>query len=156
MKFKIRSAKMSDVKAIYQLINYYANRKEMLPRSLNDIYENLPEFVVAEANKKLVACCALHIAWEDLAEVKALAVRPDYQGKGIGAALVRECEKRARKYEVKRVFALTFKPEFFKKLSYQITTRDSLPHKIWGECIHCPMFPDCGEIPVIKNLSPKS
>jgi len=152
MKVKIRSARISDVKAIHQLINYYANRKEMLPRSLNDIYENLPEFVVAEVDKKLVGCCALHIAWEDLAEVKALAIRPDYQGKGLGSRLVRECEKRAKKYEIRRVFALTFKPKFFQKLSYQIISRDELPHKIWGECIHCPMFPDCGEVPVRKNL----
>lgn len=152
---KIRSARVSDVKAMHALIGHYAERKEMLPRPINDLYENIQEFFVAEDKKKIVGCCALHISWEDLAEVKALAVADDYHHRGIGTKLVLACHKKARELEVKKTFALTFKPQFFLKLGYTKIPREKLPHKIWGECVRCPLFPDCGEIPLIRGLSVK-
>lgn len=152
---KIRSAKVTDVKAMHALIGYYAERKEMLPRPVNDIYENIQEFVVAEDKGKVVACCALHVSWEDLAEIKALAVAQNYQKKGIGTKLVTTLHKRAKELGVKKVFALTFKPRFFLGLGYGQIDREKLPHKIWGECVKCPLFPDCGEIPLIRSLSKK-
>lgn len=150
---KIRSAKVSDVKAMHALIGFYAERKEMLPRPVNDIYENIQEFVVAEDKGKVVGCCALHVSWEDLAEIKALAIAENYQKKGIGTKLVLSLHKKARELGVKKVFALTFKPHFFLRLGYAQITREKLPHKIWGECIKCPLFPDCGEIPLIRSLT---
>jgi N-acetylglutamate synthase and related acetyltransferases len=152
---KIRPAKVTDVKAMHALIGYYAERKEMLPRPVNDIYENIQEFVVAEDKGKLVACCALHVSWEDLAEIKALAVAQSYQKKGIGTKLVKALHERARELGVKKVFALTFKPKFFLGLGYGQISREKLPHKIWGECVKCPQFPDCGEIPLIRSLAKK-
>lgn len=152
---KIRAAKVSDVKSMHSLISFYAERKEMLPRSLNDIYENLQEFVVAEENNKIVGCCAIHISWEDLAEIKALAVAQNSQKKGIGTKLVQALHKKANELGIIKTFALTFKPDFFTKLGYVITTKEKLPHKIWGECVKCHLFPDCGEIPLIKELTLK-
>jgi len=152
---KIRPAKVSDVKAMHSLIGYYAERKEMLPRPINDLYENIQEFVVAEDKGKVIACCALHVSWEDLAEVKALAVAQSHQRCGIGTKLVLACHKKARELEIKKVFALTFKPDFFVKLGYTRIEREKLPHKIWGECVRCPLFPDCGEIPLIRPLGAK-
>jgi amino-acid N-acetyltransferase len=149
---KIRPAKVTDVKTMHSLIGYYAERKEMLPRPINDLYENIQEFVVAEDKKKVIACCALHVSWEDLAEIKALAVAQDYQRKGIGSQLVEALEANARKLEIKKAFALTFKPAFFERMKYKRILREKLPHKIWGECVKCPLFPDCGEIPLIKEL----
>jgi amino-acid N-acetyltransferase len=152
---KIRSARVTDVKAMHQLIGFYAERKEMLPRPINDLYENIQEFFVAEDKGKVVACCALHVSWEDLAEVKALAVAEDYHHRGLGTTLVLACHKKARELEIKKSFALTFKPDFFIKLGYSKIAREKLPHKIWGECVRCPLFPDCGETSLIRSIAIK-
>ncbi len=150
---KIRPAKVQDVKQMQNLINDFAAKKEMLPRSLNDLYENIFEYFVAENDTgEVIGCGAIHVAWDDLAEVKGLAVDSGYHGKGIGAEIVSACEKKALEVGVTKVFALTFKPGFFEKLGYKQVGRDTLPHKVWGECVKCPMFPDCGEVAVMKNL----
>ncbi|MCX5781875.1 MAG: N-acetyltransferase [Elusimicrobia bacterium] len=149
---KIRSAKMSDVKQMHALVEYYANKKEMLHRPLNDMYENIQEFAICEDKGKIVGCGALHVSWEDLAEIKALAIAQNYQKKGIGSKLVVTLEKRAKELGIKKIFALTFKPSFFLKQGYKKIKRDELPHKIWGECVKCHLFPDCGEVPLAKKL----
>ncbi|MHB9154356.1 MAG: N-acetyltransferase [Endomicrobiales bacterium] len=151
---KIRPAKVTDVKIMHALIGYYAERKEMLPRPVNDLYENIQEFLVAEDKQRVVGCCALHVSWEDLAEVKALAIAQDYQRRGIGTRLVTTLHKRAKELGVKKTFALTFKPRFFEQLGYTRISREKLPHKIWGECVRCPLFPDCGETPLIRAIAP--
>ncbi len=148
----IRKAKIHDVKSIQALINYYAKNGEMLPRSLNQIYEELQNFYIIEKNRKVAGCCCLDITWEDLAEVKALAVAPEYVGKGYGKALVAKCLLTAKWLGVKKVFALTFKVDFFKKIGFKVIKKEELPHKIWSECVRCPHFPDCNEIPVIKKI----
>ena len=148
----IRKAKIGDVKTIQALVNHYAKSGEMLPRSLNQIYEELQNFYVVEKNKKIIGCCCLDITWEDLAEVKALAVAPGFVGKGYGKALVSKCLSTAKWLGVKKVFALTFKVDFFKKIGFKIISKEELPHKIWSECVRCPHFPDCNEIPVIKKI----
>lgn len=150
---KIRQAKVTDVKAMHAIIGFYAERREMLPRPLNDIYENIQEYIVAEEKGQIVGSCALHVSWEDLAEIKALAVHQDHQRKGIGQKMVLYCEKKAKELGVHKVFALTYKPAFFAKLKYHEIPREHLPHKIWGECVKCPHFPDCGETPVLKELT---
>ena len=151
---KIRPAKVQDVKQIHKIVEFYADNKEMLHRSLNSIYENIQEYVVAEHNKKIIACGALHVTWDDLAEVKALAVEKKYARKGIGRKLVTTLEKNAVELGIFTTFALSFKPEFFKKLGYEVISKEVLPQKIWSECINCHLFPDCGEIPLIKDLAP--
>ncbi|MBN1621375.1 MAG: N-acetyltransferase [Endomicrobiales bacterium] len=149
---KIRPAKIKDAKAIHTLVNYYAQKREMLARPLSEIYENIQEFVVAEEKSRVVGCCALHVSWEDLAEVKALAVDEKYQKKGVGKKLVQACHKISGKLGIKKIFALTFKPKFFLKLKYYKISRNKLPHKVWGECIRCPFFPDCGEVPLMIEI----
>lgn len=148
----IRRPRMNEIKEIHRLINYYAEHREMLPRSLNELYENVHCLLVAELQKKIVGCCALKVTWEDLAEVKSLAVAPDFQRQGLGRALVNAALRDALHLGIQRVFALTFKPEFFQKLGFVKVSREDLPHKIWGECIRCPFFPDCNEIPMVKVL----
>lgn len=148
----IKKARISDIKTIHKLVNYYAKRNEMLPRSINELYENIRDFFIAEMNGKFAGCCALHIAWDDLAEIKSLAVPTEYLGKGVGKKLVTECLKEAKKLGIKRVFALTYKEKFFEKFGFARIRKEELPHKIWSECINCPMFPDCEEIPMIKKL----
>lgn len=152
---KIRPAKVQDVKQMHKIIEFYADNKEMLHRSLNSIYENIQEYVVAEEKGKIIACGALHVSWDDLAEVKALAVEKSYARKGIGTKIVKILEQNALALGIYATFALSFKPEFFKKMGYEVISREILPQKIWSECINCHLFPDCGEVPLIKELSSK-
>ena len=141
----IRKATIDDIKDMQELINFYAKADRMLPRSLNELYENIRDFFVYEEAGKILGCCALHIAWENLAEVKSLAVSETSQKKGIGIMLVREALEDAKKLKVKKVFALTYVPLFFEKLGFKKIEHSELPHKIWSECIKCVKFPDCAE-----------
>lgn len=148
----IRKATVSDVKKIQKLVNFYAKREKMLPRSLNELYENIRDFYVYSDGRNVCASCALHIDWEDLAEIKSLAVASSKCGKGIGTRLLKECLKEARKLKVHRVFALTYIPEFFEKFGFKIVDKKELPHKIWSECIRCMYFPGCKEIAMVKEI----
>jgi len=149
---KIRRAKITDLKQAHKLINEFAKREEMIPRSLNELYENVRDFVVCEEDGIIYGVCALHIMWEDLAEIRSLAVVRNYQKMGIGKKLVRECLREAKALGLKRVFALTYHPEFFKRLGFVPIDKASLPQKIWGDCLRCPRFPECDEHAVIINL----
>lgn len=148
----IRKANLQDVKKIQELINYYAHQDEMLPRSLNELYENIRDFFVYSDNGRVCGCCALHISWEGLAEIKSLAVVKSKWGKGMGTRLVRCCLEEARKMKIKKLFLLTYKPGFFKKLGFQRTPKSKLPHKVWSECINCVKFPDCDEVALSMEL----
>lgn len=149
----IRKAKLGDVKEIQKLINGYADERRMLSRSLNHLYEHIREFFVYEDETGAVkGCCASHITWDNLAEIKALAVAKDAGNKGIGRLLVEKCIEDSKEIGVSQVFALTYVDGFFVKLGFKIINRDDLPHKIWRECIHCPKFPDCDEIAVIREI----
>lgn len=151
-KLKIRKATVRDVKTIQSLINKFAAKEKMLPRALNDIYENLRDFFVCDDSGETVAASALHIAWEDLAEIRSVVVSKAYQSQGIGKKLLAQCLKEAKSLGIKRVFALTYNPGFFAEMGFQEVDKNSLPHKIWGDCLKCPRFPDCNEIAVIKDL----
>ena len=148
----IRKAKIEDIKEIQKLINFFARQDLMLPRSLNELYENLRDFWVCEENKKIVGCVALHISWDDLVEIKSLAVLKQKQGKGIGKELISACLDEASELGAKRIFVLTYKPDYFKKFGFKRVRTSDLPHKIWAECINCCKFPDCQEIALLKNL----
>jgi len=142
----IRKAEIADVKVIQNLINGYAKQELMLARSLSELYENLRDFSVYVEDGALVGCAALRVVWEDLCEVKSLAVAEASQKKGIGAALVDHCIGEARALKLPRVFTLTFQPGFFEKLGFKRVGKETLPHKIWAECVRCPHFPDCDEV----------
>lgn len=148
----IRKAKIKDIKQIQGLINSFAKDDLMLPRSINELYENLRDFFVFEFKGKIIGCGALHISWDDLAEMKSLAVDKKYHRKGVGRALVESCIQEARELGAKKIFVLTYAPNFFKKFSFRKINHNKLPHKIWAECIKCPKFPDCREIALIKKL----
>ncbi len=151
METTLRKATIADVPHIQRLINDYASAGEMLPRSLNELYENLRDFFVAEAGGSLVGCGACHITWEDLAEVKSVAVAPEWQRRGVGRQIVTACLEEARQLEIKRVFVLTYQQKFFESLGFVAVDKAELPHKIWTECINCPKFPDCGEIAMVHG-----
>ena len=148
----IRRAKIADATEIQRLVNSFAAKDAMLPRALSTIYENIRDFYVADDDGRVVGCCALHVTWGDLAEVKSLAVDECTQGKGYGRILVSQCLDDARDLGVPRVFALTYVPDFFQRLGFARIDKGKLPHKIWSECINCPKFPDCGEEAVQIDL----
>ncbi|MBW1802178.1 MAG: N-acetyltransferase, partial [Deltaproteobacteria bacterium] len=134
---------------------HYAERDLLLPRSLSELYGHVRDFfVVVEAPRDnvVIGVGALGVCWEDLAEIKSLAVVEDHQGKGYGARLVDACLKDAHSLGLKNVFALTYVPEFFKKLGFREIEKSILPHKVWADCLKCPKFPDCDEIALIVEL----
>jgi len=150
----IRKARMSDVKGIHGLIAEYAKKGDMLPRSLADIYENLRDyFVFEEDDGELVGSAAIHIMWEDLAEVRSLAVREGKMRRGIGTQLVESCISEAIMLGIGRVFALTYKPAFFEKLGFNVVDKAELPQKIWTDCLKCSKFPDCDEVALVADFS---
>jgi amino-acid N-acetyltransferase len=153
MDAKLRRARMADVPLMQRLINSFAERGEMLPRSLSEIYENLRDYLVAEVDGELVGCCALHVTWSDLAEIKSLAVREDRRGLSIGQRLVQACLEEGRQLGVPRVFVLTYIPDYFARLGFRQVEKADLPQKVWSECIRCPRFPDCGEVGMVLDLS---
>lgn len=148
----IRKASVKDIKQIQLLINCFARQDLMLPRSLNELYEGIRDFWVFEDRRKLVGCCALHVSWDDLAEIKSLAVAKQSQGKGIGKELIQACLDEAVTLGAKRVFVLTYNPDYFKRFGFKKVSHADLPHKVWAECINCCKFPDCQEIALLKNL----
>lgn len=153
MTQRIRKAKIIDAKEIYSLISSWSQEGKVLERSLNYIYENIRDFWVYETKGKIIASCALHVVgWQDLGEIKSLVVSKKFQDKGIGTKLVSHCIKEAKGIGIKKVFALTFVPRFFKKLGFHAIDRKELPHKIWSDCVNCVYFPDCQEKAVILHL----
>jgi len=148
---KIEKACIRDVGQMHHMINYFADRNEMLARSLSEIYENIRDYFVVRKGDMLIACVALHIMWEDLAEIKSLAVATDSQRQGVGSELVRACLQEARELGLNTVFCLTYKPEFFERASFTRIDKMELPHKVWTECFRCPKFPNCDEVALIYH-----
>jgi amino-acid N-acetyltransferase len=152
----IRPARVGDVPAIHELIRTFAERKLMIRRSLGELYESVREFVVAADDMgRVVGCAALHVFWEDLAELKCLAVAEQEQRGGVGRLLVDHCWESARELEIKSVFTLTYVAEFFERCGYRRIDKADLPHKIWNECVRCPLFPNCNEIALIRTSEPE-
>jgi amino-acid N-acetyltransferase len=150
----IRPARVEDAAAICGIINYYAERGRMLHRSLESVYEALREFLVAEEDGAVVGCVAVDVYWGDLAEVKSLAVAPGRRGGGIGTQLIEAAVADAQRLGLGKLFALTYEKDFFLRQGFRRVRRESLPEKVWRECLACPKSDACDEIAMILNLSP--
>ncbi len=148
----IEKARIEDPPLILALINHYAAQELMLPRSLNDIYENLRDFFVWRDGSDVRGCVALHVSWQGLGEIRSLAVAEEARRRGIGRRLVKSCLREAKDLGMKRVFVLTYQPEFFKRFGFRHHPKESLPHKIWADCLNCPKFPDCDEVALALDL----
>jgi amino-acid N-acetyltransferase len=150
----IRKATIRDVKSIHGLLQAYGQKEELLARPLSELYDHIRDFsvYVDERNHELIGCCALQFCWEDLAEIRSLAVLPEHLGKNIGRTLTETVLEEAKSFDVKKVFTLTYKPDFFKKFGFVQIERSDLPLKIWGDCIICVKFPDCDETAMMKKL----
>lgn len=145
-------ASIADATAICELVNTFARRGEMLPRTMSEVYQNLRDFYVVRDAGEVIACGGLHILWEDLGEIKSLAVREDRQGRGLGQRIVEACVDEARELGLTTAFALTYRPGFFERLGFTQADVMTLPRKVWGECYRCPKFPGCNEIAMVLPL----
>ena len=141
---RIRLARMGDVREIHALLQYFANQSLLLGRSVSSLYDQLRDFVVYDEGG-ISGVCSLHICWDDLAEIRSLAVAEQDQGRGIGEALVHVCLLEAQRLGIGKVFTLTYQGPFFHKLDFKEIDKRDLPHKVWSDCLHCPQFPDCDE-----------
>ncbi len=148
----IEKARIADVTQMHRLINYFAGKEEMLPRPLSELYENIRDYFVVRDGDKVVGCAALHVSWEDTAEIRSVAVVDEGQGQGVGVELVKACLVEAGELGIATVFCLTYKPEFFKRFSFSQVDKMELPRKVWTECYHCPKFPNCDEVAMICRL----
>ena len=148
----VEKARIQDIPQMHRMINHFADRGEMLPRPLSELYENIRDFFVIRQGDKVVACAALHVIWSDLAEVKSLAVAEDSRQQGIGAKLVEACLGEAKKLGIPTVFCLTYQSPFFEKCGFCQIDKMELPRKIWTECYRCPKFPDCDEVALIYHF----
>lgn len=148
----LRKARIEDVPKIRQLINIYAQQQVMLPRAMGELYEQVRDFYVIEEDSRVIACCALHVTWEDYAEILSLAVAPDRTRKGYGSRILEACLGEVTQLGIRHVVTLTYASEFFKKYGFEVVDKSVLPHKLWSMCVKCPRFPDCDEIAMMKHM----
>ena len=150
----IRKAVLNDVIAIHALLQLYSTKGELLARPLSKLYDHLRDFWVFEdpEKNKIVGCCALQFCWEDLAEIRSLAVDPGFTGRGIGSTLTERSIQEAVYFNIKNIFTLTYRPDFFKQFDFKTIDKNELPIKIWADCIGCVSFPNCDEIAMLKKL----
>lgn len=149
---KVDNAKVGDADSIRRIINSFADKGDILPRALSEIYENIRDFFVVRNEGEVVACAALHISWLDLAEIRSLAVDEKNQNQRIGSLLVQACLDEAKAMGIPTVFCLTSEPAFFEKHGFKLVDKAELPRKVWGECYRCPKFPDCDEVALIYHV----
>ena len=149
---KVDRARVSDANSMHRMISYFADKGEMLPRALSDIYEGIRDYFVVKEGDQVVACGALHVTWVDLAEIRSLAVAEQEQNQKIGSLLIQACLKEAKELGIPKVFCLVRKPAFFEKHGFQLIDKAELPQKVWAECYRCPKFPNCDEVALIRYL----
>ncbi|MFP3980114.1 MAG: N-acetyltransferase [Desulfobacterales bacterium] len=150
----IRKATIEDIKTIHAILKHFGSKGDLLARPLSRLYDHVRDFSVWEEpeNGHILGCCALQFCWEDLAEIRSLAVVESHINKKIGTRLVETAFDEARQYKIKKLFTLTYRPDFFKKFGFIVIDKAELPIKIWADCIHCVKFPDCDETAMLKQL----
>lgn len=151
----LRKARVDDVKTIHRMINISAEKGEILPRSLMDIYGSLRDFFVYfdESQQAVAGICAMNIIWENLAEIRSLYVEEGHRKKGIARKLVEACISEAITLGFFRMFTLTNRPEFFKRIGFKEVDRSTLSEKIWSDCFRCSKYPEyCDEVAMIVEL----
>jgi amino-acid N-acetyltransferase len=147
----IRPATLADVESMHHLINHFAGKGLMLPKSRNKLYQDVRDFFVAERAGSFVGCCALHVLWSDLGEIRSLAVAEVAQNNGVGRRLILSALDDATALRLPRVFVLTYQQEFFERLGFVEVDKTTMPQKVWGECMDCPKFPNCDEIAMVVD-----
>jgi amino-acid N-acetyltransferase len=149
---KVDRAKVSDAISVHQMISHFADKGEILPRALSEIYEDIRDYFVVRKGNQVIACAALHVTWVDLAEIRSLAVDEKEQNQQIGSLLIQACLEEVKELGIPRVFCLVRKPAFFEKHGFKLIDKMELPQKVWAECYRCPKFPNCDEVALIRHF----
>jgi amino-acid N-acetyltransferase len=149
---KVDRARVADANSMHRLISHFADKGEVLPRALSEIYDGIRDYFVVRKGGRVIACAALQVTWADLAEIRSLAVDEKEQNQNIGSLLIQACLNDAKELGIPRVFCLVRKPVFFEKHGFQLIDKKELPQKVWAECYRCPKFPDCDEVALICHL----
>lgn len=153
MQHTIHKSRVTDIKAVHSLLMSGANQGLLLPRSLSDLYNHIRDFIVLrDAAGEITGCSALSVVWDDMAEVRSLFVKEELRGQGAGRVLVEACLDDALSMGISNVFTLTYETAFFTRMKFDEIGKDRLPQKIWADCIHCPKFPDCDEVAMLRVL----
>lgn len=153
MEFSLQKATVRDIKGIHACLLAGAGAGQLLPRPLSDLYSHTRDFyILTNSDYAIAGCCALSIVWDNQAEVRSLFVHEDLRRHGLGRRLVEACFNDALDFGLHRVFTLTYRPDFFSTLGFAEVGKDTLPQKIWADCIHCPKFPDCDEIAMQREI----
>ncbi|HUE24214.1 MAG TPA: N-acetyltransferase [Bryobacteraceae bacterium] len=153
-EFLVRKAGMHDIGPILGLINGYAAKGVMLPRTELEVSEDIRDFSVIVTAGRLMGCGALHFYTPSIGEIRSLAVAEDAKTLGIGRRLIEALVREASNYSLDAVFAFTYVAGFFGKMGFQEVERGELPLKVWKDCVRCPKFQCCDEIAVMRVLRP--
>ena len=140
---------------MFRIINHYVEEQLMLPKTHLQLYENLRDYSIAAEDSspdRILGCGALHIYWENLAEIRALAVLPERSHRGIGTSLVEQLLSEAREMEIEQVFVFTYNPKFFGRFGFTQVEHRTLPLKVYNECFQCPKFNRCDELAMVLHL----
>ena len=151
----VRKAAMRDIAPMLEVINDYAKKGIMLPRTEFEMSENMRDFSVVYAGDELLGCGALHFYSPTMGEVRSLAVAERAKTMGVGRLVVETLVKEALEYELDAIFAFTYVPGFFAKVGFDEVERGELPLKAWKDCLRCPKFQSCDEIAVLRVLNPE-
>jgi len=149
---KVDRARVGDASSVHRLISRFADKGEVLPRALSEIYDGIRDYFVVRKGGRIVACAALHVTWVDLAEIRSLAVDEEEQKQRIGSLLVQACIDEAKELGIPKIFCLVRKPAFFERHGFQLIDKTELPQKVWAECYRCPKFPNCDEVALIHHV----
>jgi amino-acid N-acetyltransferase len=149
---QVLPASQQDVPAIQKLLLHYAGMGELLPRSRQDIVNNLTHFRVIKENQSIIACGSLEHFTDELAEVRSLMVDQNQKGAGLGRIIVQDIIETSKLRNIGRLMALTYVPEFFHKLGFRTVNKEIFPEKVWGICVNCYKFDHCDEIAVLLEL----
>lgn len=152
----LRKATVKDAREIHRMLETYAAQGLLLPRPLWDIYAHIREFHVWEEEGSLRGVCALHVVWEDLAELRSFCVVENSRGMGIGQRLAQASMEEGLHLGVCRIFVLTYVPAYFEKMGFKRVEKAQLPQKVWADCIHCVKFPECDEVPLLREICQES
>jgi amino-acid N-acetyltransferase len=150
----VRKAVMHDIRPILDLINGYAAKGIMLPRTEFEMSEAIRDFTVVTAGGELLGCGALHFYSPTMGEIRSLAVQEGAKTHGVGRRVVEALVEEAEQYELDAVFAFTYVVEFFKKVGFHQVERGVLPLKAWRDCLRCPKFQACDEVAMLRILNP--
>jgi amino-acid N-acetyltransferase len=149
---KVDRARVGDASSVHHLISSFADKGEVLPRALSEIYDGIRDYFVVRKGSRVVACAALHVTWVDLAEIRSLAVDEQEQKQRIGSLLVQACVDEAKELGIPKIFCLVRKPAFFERYGFKLIDKTELPQKVWAECFRCPKFPNCDEVALIRHV----